>query len=831
MNKQKLYTLLMMATVTTGTQAQTTPVSQMEKLDRGVVAVKPATGSGNFVSWRFLGTDDEDRTTFDVIRNGAVIKKDLYSTNFTDGGGSSTSAYRIVTKVDGVAQDTTKAVKPWGAVYRTLTLDRPADGRTKPYTTTIDKETVSFPNGQDYTYSPNDMSVGDVDGDGEYELFVKWDPSNSKDNSQNGVTGIVYIDCYKMDGTRLWRINLGQNIRAGAHYTQYMVYDFDGDGRAELMCKTAPGTQDGQGSYVNQAATDDAIKGASNTKDWVSEGAGRIIGGQEYLTVFNGLTGAAIHTIFYNPNRNQEYGGAADGSFNWGTPDGKNDTGSYGNRGERYLAAVAYLDGPDRNPSGIFSRGYYGYAFIWAVDFDGQQLKQRWLSAHKSKTAYSLTTYDTDGKGTTKNFSGLKATGTATSTSGAGEGSGTMFANGNHNLSVADVDGDGCDEILWGSAGLNNDGTLLYGTGFGHGDAIHLADHCPDRPGLEVFQIHEEKGTYAWDLHDAATGEVLLKGGPAGVDNGRGICGQFDGNVRGSLFWSSSDGTARSAATGEEISSKHGTSNFRIFWDGDLQEELLDGNKLDEWNGNGTKRIYINSKDLYNQGGPSSTCNGTKNTPNLQADILGDWREEVILHNDNQIAIYTTNTETAYRLPTLMHDHVYRMGVAWQNVAYNQPPHLGFYLPDALQAQFIGEKEITVKVNEAIDWTMTWRYAKSIMVYASYLPDGTKKLLNMPEGLTKDIKAGTKTLTVGGALAEAGDYSIEIRITAMEGTTTTETLTIHVTDGASGIENIGTRQQQEQRAVYDLQGRQRSGLKPGLNIIRRNGATEKVLVK
>ena len=804
MNKQKLYTLLMMATVTTGTQAQTTPVSQMEKLDRGVVAVKPATGSGNFVSWRFLGTDDEDRTTFDVIRNGAVIKKDLYSTNFTDGGGSSTSAYRIVTKVDGVAQDTTKAVKPWGAVFKTLTLDRPADGTTASGS---------------YNYSPNDMSVGDVDGDGEYELFVKWDPSNSKDNSQDGYTGNVIIDCYKMDGTKLWRIDLGRNIRAGAHYTQFMVYDFDGDGQAEMICKTAPGSKDGNGNFVNQAATDEAIKAADNSKVWLSS-SGRMDGGQEYLTVFSGLTGAAVHTIAYNPNRNAESKlSDAQGTFNWAV--GKTDTHGY-NRGDRYLATVAYLDGPDKKPSGIFCRGYYTYAFIWAVDFDGQQLHPRWLSAHKSGTVYSVTTYDASGNGTAKNYTPKAATGKST-------GSRTMYANGNHNLSLADVDGDGCDEIIWGSAALDNDGTLLYATGFGHGDAIHLADHCPDRPGLELFQIHEE-GPYGWDLHDAATGEVLYSA-TGSDDNGRGICGQFDAKVRGSLFWSANDGSARSAVTGEAVSTKHGSSNFRIFWDGDLQEELLDGNKIDKWNGNGTSRIYINSKNLYDLGGPASTCNSTKNTPNLQADILGDWREEIILHNDNQIAIYTTNTETAYRLPTLMHDHVYRMGVAWQNVAYNQPPHLGYYLPDAMQTQFIGEKEITVNVNEAIDWTTTWRYAKSIMVYASYLPDGTKKLLNVPEGMTKSINSASKALTLTGQLTTPGDYRLEIRVTSMDGTSTTDNLTIHVIDGASGIENIGARQQQEQKAVYDLLGRQRSGLKPGINIVRRNGKAEKVLVK
>ena len=789
------------------TKAQNTPASQMEKLGRGVVAL-PASNNGNFVSWRFLGTDDEDNTKFDLLRNGIPVATDLYATNYHDGNGSASSAYQVVTKVNGEAVDTSAVVTAWGQVYKTLKLDRPAQGP------------------QGGTYSPNDCSVGDVDGDGEYEIIVKWDPSNSKDNSQGGITDNVFIDCYKLDGKKLWRIDLGRNIRAGAHYTQFMVYDFDGDGKAEMICKTAPGTLDGNNNYVNEAATDETIKAASSTA-LHRNSDGRIISGQEWLTVFKGETGEAIHTVFYNPNRNMTYGGAANGTVNWGDVDGKNDAASYGNRGERYLAAVAHLDGPDKNPSGIFCRGYYGYAFIWAVDFDGQQLKQKWFSAHKSKTSYTLTTYDADGNGTSQTFSGCKPTQTS------GSGSGTMFANGNHNMSIADVDGDGCDEIVWGSAALNNDGTLLYATGFGHGDAIHLANHCPDRPGLEVFQVHEEKGTYAWDLHDAATGEILLKGGPSGVDNGRGMAGQFDANVRGSLFWSASDGSARSAVTGEKVSSDGGSSNFRLYWDGDLQEELFDGGKIDEWEGNGTSRVYLNGKNLYDYNS-SSTCNGSKSTPNLQADIFGDWREEVILWssaNPSTLNIFTTNTETGYRMPTLMHDHTYRMGVAWQNTAYNQPPHIGYYLPDAMQPQLIGEKEITVGIGEEIDWTLQGRYAKAITVVASYLPDGTRKPIVVPPGLTRTIDTTTRRISITGSLSEAGDYQIELKLTELMGSgSVTETLTIHVIDDASGVENVVSGQQAD-KVVYDAQGRRRYDVKRGLNIVREGDKVRKVMAQ
>ena len=652
-----------------------TPQSQMEKLDRGLVVIRHT--GGYFVSWRLLGTDDAN-TSFEVLRNGTSLKKDIYTaTSMNLASGTMDDAYQVVTYHNGVAVETSPEVKPYN-VFLQVQLDKPAVGALGG------------------TYSPNDCSVGDVDGDGQYEIFVKWDPSNSKDNSQSDKTDNVYLDCYKLDGTKLWRIDLGVNIRAGAHYTQFMVYDFDGDGRAELMCKTAPGSVDGAGNYVNQAATDEKIKAADNTKDWRTS-AGRINGGQEYLTVFNGLTGAAIHTIAYYPNRNAkaELSESA-GTFNWDDRSGKNDKGDYGNRGERYLAAVAYLAGPDANPSGVFCRGYYTYAYLWAVDFDGQQLKTRWLHSSDKKTSYRL--MDADGTETTYT--------PTVCTSGLGRY--TMYANGNHNLSVADVDGDGCDEIIWGSAALDHDGKMLYSVGFGHGDAIHLGDLNPDRPGLELFDVHEEKGEYAWDMHDAATGEIIWKGGQKGQDNGRGLAADVIADARGYEFWSAYGGfdsgsrnrNPFNAVTGKQAGSSTPSMNFRIYWDGDVQDELLDGITISKY---GSSTLGIGRSGISGQ-----SNNGTKATPNLSADIFGDWREEVILRNstDDALNIFSTVIPTDYRVPTLMHDHTYRMGICWQNVAYNQPPHLGYYLPDYV-ASFQGNDPTGIhemKVNEVDDF-------------------------------------------------------------------------------------------------------------------------------
>ena len=737
MNTLRHYCMTMMVSIALSSQAQVTPISQMEKLDRGLVAV-PTSTTANFVSWRLLGTDDKANTTFDLLRDGTVIASNLTKTNYQDNSGSASAKYQVVTKVNGTETETSVEVMPWGKKFLSLKLNRPKGGTISNWSNT---DTSKGPTTGTYAYYPNDMSVGDVDGDGQYELFLKWESTHAQDNSRShGATGNTFIDCYKIVNDQssncqlLWRLDLGKNIRDGAHYTQFMVYDFDGDGKAEMMCKTAAGSKDGLGNYVNQAATDATIKGHDNTKDYRNSG-GHVLSGPEYLTVFNGLTGEAIHTTWYLPGRAGTGSKTSSGSSatEGGSELGKVSTfpsgfwgDNYGGRSERFLGAVAYINGADKPACGIFCRGYYTKAYVWAVSFDGTRLHTEWLHCSPSTTQWLLyaskwddeqagLVYTVDGdqlkripvKTAPANTGGVKST----DTSGGVVGSNTLYGNGNHNMSIADVDGDGCDEIIWGAGALNNDGTLLYATGYGHGDAMHVGKMIPDREGLQVFDVHEEKLTAdhgSWDLHDARTGEVLYHGGSAGADNGRGMAGDLTGKD-GYEFWSSDVRTPYSALTGKATSIKNCSVNFRIYWDGSYQDQLLDGSYkysgdvwaqtahaepvITKWNGSSFSNVVSFYSATYNN---AQTANYTKATPCLQADIFGDWREELVMWNkkdSSEIMIYTTWTPTTYAVPTLMHDHVYRMGIAWQNTAYNQPPHLGYYLPDYIN----GKKDTGIK--------------------------------------------------------------------------------------------------------------------------------------
>jgi len=576
---------------------------QLEALDRGLVAVN-TTGTSVFLSWRVLGNDPSG-IAFNIYRGATKLNASPITgaTNYTDNSGSLSASYTVRPVINNVEQAVGGSATPFTGPALTVNLQRPAAGTT--------------PDAVAYTYSPNDMSVADVDADGQYEVIVKWDPSNSKDNSQSGYTGNVFLDAYELNGTRLWRIDLGVNIRAGAHYTQFLAYDFDGDGYAEVACKTAPGTKDGKGAYLAKGPA----ASATHSSDYRNT-SGYILTGPEYLTVFNGKTGAEMATVNYNPARGTV--------SSWGD--------KYGNRVDRFNATVAWLDG--QRPSMVFQRGYYTRLTAAAWDWRGGALTQRWF-------------FDS-------NVSG--------NTSYAGQG--------NHGVVAGDVDGDGKDEILFGSSAIDDNGKGLWNNGLGHGDAHHLGDLLPSRAGLEFWSVKEDaaSGTNSSVMVDAKTGAPVW-GYNSDSDVGRGLAADIDASSEGYEMWSSTTPGVYTAK-GTLLHASKPSVNFRVYWDGDLQDELLDGTKLDKWTGSGTTRLLT----LYNTSGESN--NGTKATPGIVADIWGDWREEIILrHNDNtKLLVYTTTTSTTHRLYTLMHDPVYRAAVTWQNSSYNQPPHLGFWL-------------------------------------------------------------------------------------------------------------------------------------------------------
>ncbi|MEW2432415.1 cellulose binding domain-containing protein [Micromonospora sp. NPDC047644] len=568
---------------------------QMEKLDRGLVSLR--SGSGNLVSWRLLGTETSG-VAFNLYRGSTKVNASPITgaTNYLDSGAAAGSAYTVRAVLGGVEQAASAPALQFGAGYLDVPLQVPTGGTT--------------PSGESYSYSANDASVGDLNGDGSYEIVLKWDPSNAKDNSQSGYTGNVYVDAYTLSGTRLWRIDLGRNIRAGAHYTQFQVYDYDGDGRAEVAMKTADGTRSGTGQLIGSSSAD------------YRNSSGYVLSGPEYLTMFNGQTGAIASTVSYDPPRGTV--------SSWGD--------SYGNRVDRFLAGTAYLDG--QRPSLIMARGYYTRAVIAAWDFRNGSLTKRW-------------TFDSNASG-----------------------NGAAAGQGNHQLSVADVDADGRQEIVYGAATIDDNGRLLHSTGNGHGDAMHVGDLDPGRAGLEVFKVDEDGSKPSSYFADARTGQVLWST-PASGDNGRGVSADIWAGSPGAESWSSA--VAGLANTrGQNVGRKPSSANFLAWWDGDPVRELLDGTKIDKYGTGGETRLLDGSGVASN--------NGTKSTPALSGDILGDWREEVIWRTTDSRAlrIYSTPTLTSTRIYTLMHDPQYRVAIAWQNTAYNQPPHPGFFVGNGM---------------------------------------------------------------------------------------------------------------------------------------------------
>ena len=605
-------TLIMVAGLTTLAQPKYDySLLSTEKLDRGVVAIRQADGRA-FISWRTLMTDPKG-AAFDVYRNGQKLNQAPLTkggTWFIDDNPTDEAVYDVRCEMEegrGKKEDISHLTSSISHQPSSLF---PLPSAIFPLPSPIGYLPIPLQK-PDEMHTANDASVADVDGDGQYEIILKWDPWNAHDNSHDGMTGPTLLDCYRLNGERLWRIDLGQNIRSGAHYTPFIVYDLDGDGKAELMVKTADGTRDAKGTVIGDSLAD------------YRNPAGRILTGPEYISVFNGLTGAVMDTKPYIPERGDVN--------NWGD--------NRGNRSERYLAAVGYFGG--RTPSAVFCRGYYTRSVLAAWDWDGHELKQRWV-------------FDTND---------------APWASYAGQG--------NHNLRVADVDGDGWDEITYGSMAVDHDGKGLYNTGMGHGDAIHLiADHKDGQ--LYIWDCHENKRDGS-DLRNAKTGEVVFQV-KSSTDVGRAMAADIDPTNPGTEMWSIDSRGVRNMK-GEVIDhiNPRGLSiNFGIWWDGDLLRELLDRSAVSKYDWQSNSMTVLQRLD-------GQFNNGTKQNPCLSADILGDWREEVITRNreSTELRIYVSTIPTDYRINCLMQDIPYRLSVATENVGYNQPPETGFYLgPD-----------------------------------------------------------------------------------------------------------------------------------------------------
>ncbi|MCA9128890.1 MAG: rhamnogalacturonan lyase [Planctomycetales bacterium] len=586
------------------------PVRQLEYLDRGLVAI-PYGEDSVFLSWRWLG-DESDAVAFNVYRseNGAPVKlnadpiADRTNLIVPAGAEPQDDRYAVRRVIAGVESADTQWVPVWNSGYLDIPIQAVED------------------------YRPGDASVGDLDGDGQLEIVLH-QTSRPRDNSHSGLTGSPILDAYTLEGKHLWRINLGRNIRDGEHYTQFMVYDLDGDGRAEIACKTADGTVDGQGRVIGDENADYRVM------DQADKRFGRVLDGPEFLTIFDGRSGKALQTVDYVPNRYPIDG--------WGGIGGNGGNDSYGNRCDRFLACVAYLDG--QRPSLVMCRGVYGRIVLAAWDWRDSQLSQRWVfDSGSSHPPYS----------DASPYSGM----------------------GGHSLSVADVDLDGKDEIVYQAMVIDDDGQGLYSTGLRHGDAMHISDMYPDRPGLEVFSVQEnEEATVRFQtpgvaMRDAATGQILWSHSP-GVDVTSGLAADIDPRFPGYEAWGGPGGMR--LADGRDAIHKPRTTNFAIWWDGDLLRELIArSSTISKWNWQSEREERIFEAD----------ARGASRGPNLVADLVGDWREELLLTSpDGQsLRLYSTTHPSEYRIRTLLHDAQYRLAIAWQNVVYNKPAHPSFFL-------------------------------------------------------------------------------------------------------------------------------------------------------
>lgn len=638
----------------------------MEWLDRGVVAVPVNSGEGVLVTWRLLASEYDQELAFNVYRNSVKINTSpITALNYIDVDGQPGDSYVIETvNTDALSKPATA----WANNYIDIPLQRPAD---RPNPAVKYGATDAAP----ITYTPNDMSVADVNGDGQYEILVKWYPSEAQDPGlANRHTGETILDLYTLEGELLWRINLGINIVSSAHHSPFNFYDLDQDGIAELAIKTADGTriyhpkEDGTIDDLTdepvwvlgdpQAVWVGGLENPAQDNELNNTALGRVASGPETFTVFNGATGEPMHTV--------DYFAPYDISPNWG--DNNN------NRSDRFNAAVAYMpkngvNGAEPYPTLIEVRGHYGPHYVGAYQFIDGEIKEIWT--------FTLAEWH----------------------AGSNQG--------NHNLKVADVDFDGYQEVVLGAITLDHDGSIVWSaTGTrgtlatGHGDALHVAPMLPDSEEIYVFQPHEDGPPNNVTLVRGSTGEPVWTYSANLGDVGRGVAANIT-PLPGYEVWAL-ETPMYNIVSGEVLTTDVGgigvankaPVNFILYWDGDLLSEFFDGPN----NPNSTAPPAITKFDYNVETGESELVtlqeligsysnNGTKATPGLIADIFGDWREEVLVRtNDNDaLRIYTTDLPTDHAIYTLMHDPQYRMAVNLQNSVYNQPAHLGFYLGEDIR--------------------------------------------------------------------------------------------------------------------------------------------------
>lgn len=729
----------------TGYTDENVHTRQMEKLDRGLIAIK--TDGGVYLSWRLFDSEDnifgsaDKNVSFNVYRDGKKISEVATKTNYVDS--TVGTNYSVAPVINGVEGEKCNPVTVYNNSYFDIPLSKPDD------------ETIYDPSGNElatYSFFPADCSTGDVDGDGEYEIIVKWTSSEHDVGSPGdpAYSGTVHLAAYKLDGTKLWKndIALGKNVYSSAHTVQFLVYDFDGDGKSEVMCQTSLGSKDGQGEYVSNAAqTDEEIKAITDEENSTADyrGYGRITEGKEFLTVFNGETGVAMDTINLPTTRGSENG------VDYGD--------DFGNRSNRFVSDIAYLDG--EKPYAIYLRGYYF----------GRNGKQR--------TSIAGISWDGTALSPTYRFDTQKGQ------EGYYDGAYQYVGNGNHNCTVADVDNDGKDEFITGALCMevndDNEFRPKWCTYLQHGDALHIGNYDPTHTGFEFFTVHEDSGTnslsgnditldFGMSVIDAETGNIMFHEG-ASADTGRGVMANVGAGGYYQI-WSAknsarqsnggTDFTTATSLTGRNTPSM----NFRIFWDGDLYDNLLDGANITDWNGRNMSNIF--SAGNYN----CVSINGTKANPSLQADLFGDWREEVVYPTSDGTAlrVFSTTDTTDYKIKTLMQDPVYRSGVAAEQTAYNQPPHVGFYMgKEVFETRKITSITITTQPTRT-SYIPGESFDKTGMVVKANYSDGTSEEISAytVSEIDKD-KIGEQTLTVSylGKTDTITIYVVEPGITSL----------------------------------------------------------------